>query len=59
MLELRSLTRLGELLARTRRTEEARSLLRECYETFEEGFGLPDLVAARALLDRLDGDARA
>ena len=30
----------------------ARATLRRLYDQFDEGFGTPDLLAARALLDR-------
>ena len=52
MLELRAATRLCGLLEETGRADAARSTLAEVYDWFEEGFELPDLVAARTLLDR-------
>jgi hypothetical protein len=43
-------------LGRNGRTRaEARSLLAPVYQSFTEGFGFPDLVEARALLEELGG----
>lgn len=44
-------TRLAELRRATPRAGAARAALREVYDTFTEGFSVPQLVAARALLD--------
>jgi predicted ATPase len=48
--ELRAATRLCRLPARSR-PEGALERLRRLHDQFQEGFGTPDLVAARALLD--------
>ena len=48
--ELRAAIRLCRLPPRSRPTE-ANAHLRRLYDQFEEGFGTPDLLAARALLD--------
>jgi DNA-binding winged helix-turn-helix (wHTH) protein/tetratricopeptide (TPR) repeat protein len=48
--ELRAAIRLCRLPPRSRPTE-AHAHLRRLYDQFEEGFGTPDLLAARALLD--------
>ena len=41
------------MLAQRRRRDEARSRLAEIYGSFTEGFDLPDLKDAKALLDEL------
>jgi len=51
--ELRSATNLARLLHEDGRTLEANDLLGGVYGRFREGFGAADLVAAKALLDRL------
>ena len=51
--ELRSTMTLAELLARTGHSAEGRERLAEVYGRFDEGFGTPDLVAARVLLKEL------
>ena len=51
--QLRAATRLSRL-GRTNGTE----LLRNLYETFDEGFETPDLVDARAVLDETDARVR-
>jgi predicted ATPase len=51
--ELRAAVSLARLLGGQRRREEARDLLASVYAWFTEGFGTPDLQAARALLDEL------
>lgn len=51
--ELRAATTLARLLADTGRRREGRDLLAPVYAWFTEGFDTPDLVDARALLDRL------
>jgi predicted ATPase len=50
-------TRLAELRGGTPRDDEARVALRAVYETFTEGFDIPQLRAARALLED-SGSAR-
>jgi tetratricopeptide (TPR) repeat protein len=49
-LELRAACTLAGLWAEAGRTAEARDLLAPVYASFSEGFGTPDLEAARALL---------
>jgi predicted ATPase len=51
--ELRSSVSLARVLRDTDRREEARTLLAEIYNLFTEGFDLPDLKEAKALLDEL------
>jgi predicted ATPase len=49
-LELRATMSLARLLAATNRRAEARDMLARVYGGFTEGFGRPDLQAAKALL---------
>jgi predicted ATPase len=51
--ELRSSVSLARLLHDTNRRDEARVVLGEIYNWFTEGFDLPDLKEAKALLDEL------
>ena len=51
--ELRTSVSLARLLRDTNRRDEARTLLGEIYNWFNEGFDLPDLKEAKALLDEL------
>ena len=51
--ELRVSTSLARLLRDTNRRDEARAMLAEIYNWFTEGFDLPDLKDAKALLDDL------
>ena len=51
--ELRSALSLARLLRNTNRRDEARTMLAETYNWFTEGFDLPDLMDAKALLDEL------
>jgi CheY-like chemotaxis protein/class 3 adenylate cyclase/predicted ATPase len=51
--ELRGTTSLAQLLRRQDRREEARGALAAIYESFTEGFATPDLLDAKALLERL------
>jgi predicted ATPase len=51
--ELRTTVSLARLLRDTNRPDEAQSLLAEIYNWFTEGFDLPDLKEAKALLDEL------
>jgi class 3 adenylate cyclase/predicted ATPase len=53
-LELRAATSLARLLAETGRRDEAHDLLAPIYGTFTEGFGRPDLQAAKTLLAELN-----
>jgi predicted ATPase len=52
-LELRAATSLGRLYLQQGRPAEARPLLAETYGWFTEGFDLPDLREAKALLGQL------
>src|SRR5262249_51646200 len=49
--ELRATTSLARFLRDTNRRQEARKQLAEMYNWFTEGFDLPDLKDAKALLD--------
>ena len=51
--EIRAATSLGRLLAAQRRTADAASVLEAAYSQFAEGFDLPDLQDAQALLTEL------
>jgi predicted ATPase len=51
--ELRATTSLARLLRDTGRRDEARTTLAQIYNWFTEGFDLPDLKDAKALLDEL------
>src|SRR5918997_2417154 len=51
--ELRAARDLARLLRDRGRVAEARDVLAPVYAAFTEGFGFPDLVEARALLDEL------
>jgi len=50
---LRIATPLASLWGAQHRVAEARELLNSIYDRFTEGFGTPDLVRAKALLERL------
>jgi tetratricopeptide (TPR) repeat protein len=51
--EVRTSVSLARLLRDTDRRDEARTMLGEIYKWFSEGFELPDLREAKALLDEL------
>src|SRR5262249_24806587 len=51
MVELQALTRLAHLRRDTPGRDAARQVLRDVLDTFTEGFGTPQLVAAKAALD--------
>jgi tetratricopeptide (TPR) repeat protein len=51
--ELRTSMSLARLLRDTNRRDEARTMLAEIYKWYLEGFDLPDLKEAKALLDEL------
>jgi predicted ATPase len=53
--ELRTTVSLTRLLRDTNRRDEARSMLADIYSWFTEGFDLPDLKEAQALLEELGG----
>ena len=50
---MRATVNLARLLRDTNRRDEARAMLAEIYDWFTEGFDLPDLKDAKALLDEL------
>jgi len=52
--ELRTSVSLARLLRETGRRDEARSMLAKIYNWFTEGFDLPDLKEAKALLEELE-----
>jgi predicted ATPase len=51
--ELRTTVSLARVLRDTNRPDEARAMLADTYNWFTEGFDLPDLKEAKALLDEL------
>ncbi len=53
LFELRAACALARLRREQGRLAEARRLLAPVYQSFTEGFGFPDLVEARALLEEL------
>ena len=53
LFELRAARDLARLLRDQGRAAEARDLLAPVYASFTEGFALPDLIEARALLEDL------
>jgi hypothetical protein len=53
MFELDAIKGLARLLASRGRRDEAYAMLAEIYNWFTEGFELPDLKDAKALLDEL------
>ena len=53
LFELRATVSLARLLRDINRRDEARTMLAEIYNWFTEGFELPDLKEAKALLDDL------
>jgi class 3 adenylate cyclase/predicted ATPase len=57
LLELRASMSLARYWFQQRRVEEARSLLAPVYGWFTEGFATADLIAARDLLEALQGSA--
>jgi len=57
-LELRAVMSLSRLWQSQGKREEARKMLAEVYGWFTEGFDTVDLKAARALLERLEGQAK-
>ena len=56
--ELRAATSFAQLLRKRGHTDNAAAVLQPVYDRFTEGFGTADLVAARQLLDELDGADR-
>ncbi len=55
LFELRSTVSLARLLKQQGETDEAREMPGEIYTWFTEGFELPDLMEAKALLEELGG----
>jgi predicted ATPase len=55
--ELRASVSLARLWQKQGRLREAVDLLRPIYGWFNEGFGTPDLLDARALLEELEREA--
>jgi predicted ATPase len=53
LFELRATVRVARLLRNTNRWAEAHNILAKIYNWFTEGFDLPDLKEAKALLDEL------
>jgi predicted ATPase len=53
LLELRATISLAHLMANQGRCHEARAMLTDIYNWFTEGFDIPDLKEAKALLDQL------
>jgi tetratricopeptide (TPR) repeat protein len=53
LFELRATVSLARLIANGGRRNEARTIVAEIYNWFTEGFDLPDLEDAKALLDKL------
>jgi len=53
MRQLRASTRLAQLWRTQGKADEAYSLLRPLYDSFSEGFGTPDLMDARTVLEEL------
>jgi tetratricopeptide (TPR) repeat protein len=51
--ELRAATSMARIWLQDRRIDDARALLTPVYDWFTEGFDTPDLIEAKALLDRL------
>jgi len=58
-MELRATTGLARLLRSQVKARDAHMLLAPVYGRFTEGFGTPDLMEAKALLDELDQGAMA
>jgi len=52
LYELRAAADLGRLLTRSGRSDEARRILGEIYNSFTEGFDAPDLRDARSVLEK-------
>ena len=54
MLELRAAISLAHIWRDQGKTADAQALLAPVYDWFTEGFGAPDLVEAKALLEELE-----
>ena len=53
MLELRAATSLAKLWTSLNRLDDAKSILNLVYASFTEGFGSPDLIEAKTILEQL------
>jgi class 3 adenylate cyclase/predicted ATPase len=53
MLELRAATSLARLWKKLNQLDDAKSILNSIYSTFTEGFGSPDLIEAKTVLEQL------
>ena len=53
LFELRATVSLARLMANQGRRDEARAMLTDIYSWFTEGFDIPDLKEAKALLGQL------
>jgi predicted ATPase len=53
MLELRAATSLARLWKKLNQLDEAKSILSSVYSSFTEGFGSPDLIEAKTVLEQL------
>jgi predicted ATPase len=53
MLELRAATSLARLWKKLNKLDDAKSILKSVYSRFTEGFGSPDLIEAKTVLEQL------
>jgi predicted ATPase len=53
MLELRAATSLARLWKKLNQLDDAKSILNSVYSSFTEGFGSPDLIEAKTVLEQL------
>jgi predicted ATPase len=53
MLELRAATSLARLWKKQNKFDDAKSVLNSVYSSFTEGFGSPDLIEAKTVLEQL------
>src|SRR5918996_369742 len=54
MLELRAATSLARLWKKLNQLDNAKSILNSVYSSFTEGFGSPDLIEAKTVLEQLN-----
>ena len=52
-MELQAVMSLGRMFQKQGKKDEARKIISEIYSWFTEGFGIPDLKAAKAMLEEL------
>ncbi len=52
MLELRAATSLAKLWKKQNQLDDAKNILDPVYSSFTEGFGSPDLIEAKTVLER-------